>query len=139
FIARSGDHADGHLFLDKAVQNGAVAAIVSADWLHEQEATATEPLGKGERLPGAACVLVPVTDTRAALGELANAFYGVPSRRLDLLGVTGTNGKTTTAFLLYRLLTALGVRAGLVGTVENRIGEQIGRATCRERVCSWAH
>src|SRR5690606_15949362 len=57
-------------------------------------------------------------------GELANAFYGAPSRRLDLLGVTGTNGKTTTAFLLYRLLTALGVKAGLVGTVENRIGER---------------
>jgi UDP-N-acetylmuramoyl-L-alanyl-D-glutamate--2,6-diaminopimelate ligase len=104
---------------------------VSAAWLHERPnlfgpaATATSPLGKGKRLSGAACVLVPVTDTRAALGELANAFYGAPSRRLDLLGVTGTNGKTTTAFLLYRLLTALGVKTGLVGTVENRIGERV--------------
>ncbi|HLT48092.1 MAG TPA: UDP-N-acetylmuramoyl-L-alanyl-D-glutamate--2,6-diaminopimelate ligase [Rubricoccaceae bacterium] len=130
FVARSGDHTDGHLFLDTAVQNGAVAAVVSAEWYRDRPnslgnaAAANEPLGKGERLPGAACVLVPVTDTRAALGELANAFYGAPSRHLDLLGVTGTNGKTTTAFLLYRLLTALGVRAGLVGTVENRIGER---------------
>ncbi|NNF59659.1 MAG: UDP-N-acetylmuramoyl-L-alanyl-D-glutamate--2,6-diaminopimelate ligase [Rhodothermaceae bacterium] len=135
FIAREGEHADGHLFLDTAVQNGAVAAIVSASWHREHAATAadgasaanrasaTSPLGKGERSPSVA--FVPVTDTRAALGEIANAFYGRPSDRLDLLGVTGTNGKTTTAFLLYTLLTALGHKAGLVGTVDNRIGERI--------------
>ena len=137
FIAREGEHTDGHLFLDTAVQNGAVAAVVSATWHHAHAATAadagsapspasaTSPLGKGERLPGVAFVYVPVTDTRAALGEIANAFYGRPSASLDLLGVTGTNGKTTTAFLLHHLLTALGVTSGLVGTVENRIGARV--------------
>ncbi len=124
FIARTGDHTDGHLFLDTAVQNGAVAAVVSAAWHRDKAATATKPLGKGEQGPGAAFVTVPVTDTRAALGTLANTFYGVPSRSLDLVGVTGTNGKTTTAWLVHRLLTALGVPTGLIGTVENRVGDR---------------
>lgn len=128
FIARKGDHNDGHLFIDKAVQQGAVAAIVSADWHREAAASAgerspaTSPLGKGERLPGA--VFVPVLDTRAALAGVANTFYRHPSHTLDVLGVTGTNGKTTTAFLLYRLLSALGRKSGLVGTIENRVAEK---------------
>lgn len=132
FIARTGDHTDGHLFLDTAVQHGAVAAIVSAEWHRNQAAArdadsapdraSTIPLGKGEQAPSAAFVTVPVTDTRAALGALANTFYGVPSRSLDLIGVTGTNGKTTTAWLLHRMLTTLGVPTGLIGTVENRVG-----------------
>lgn len=129
FIARKGDHSDGHLFIDKAVQNGAVAAIVDADWLREATAPAGEgspamsPLGKGERLPSA--VFVPVLDTRAALAGVANTFYGYPSTTLDILGVTGTNGKTTTAYLLYGLMKALGQTAGLVGTIENRVGEKV--------------
>ncbi len=128
FIARKGDHSDGHLFLEKAVQQGAVAAIVDADWLRDATASAgeaspaTSPLGKGERLPSA--VFVPVTDTRAALAEVAISFFGHPGESLDLLGVTGTNGKTTTAFLLHHLMMALGEKVGLVGTIENRIGNQ---------------
>jgi len=127
FIARKGDHSDGHLFIEKAVQQGAVAAIVDADWLREattsagERSPATSPLGKGERLPSA--VFVPVSDTRAALAEVANTFYDYPSLSLNILGVTGTNGKTTTAFLLYHLMMALGEKTGLVGTIENRIGE----------------
>lgn len=128
FIARKGDHSDGHLFLEKAVQQGAVAAIVDANWLREAAASAgeaspaTSPLGKGERLPSA--VIVPVTDTRAALAEVAISFYDHPGSSLDILGVTGTNGKTTVAFLLYHLMMGLGEKSGLVGTIENRIGEQ---------------
>ncbi|MDX1438985.1 MAG: UDP-N-acetylmuramoyl-L-alanyl-D-glutamate--2,6-diaminopimelate ligase [Rubricoccaceae bacterium] len=129
FIARKGDHSDGHLFIDKAVQQGAVAAIVDADWLREaavpagEGSPATSPLGKGERLPSA--VFVPVSDTRAALAGVANAFYGYPSSSLDILGVTGTNGKTTTAFLIYRMMKALGQKTGLVGTIENRVDERV--------------
>ncbi len=128
FIARKGDHSDGHLFLEKAVQQGAVAAIVDADWLLDATASAgeaspaTSPLGKGERLPSA--VFVPVTDTRAALAEVAISFYEHPGSSLDILGVTGTNGKTTTAFLLHHLMMELGEKTGLVGTIENRIGNQ---------------
>ena len=116
FVAIRGETSDGHQFLDAAAERGAVAAVVAADW----PGVDTRPLGKGTRPSGA--VLVPVTDTRAALGEVAVAFYGRASERLDLLGVTGTNGKTTTGFLLHHLLTATGRKSGLVGTVETRIG-----------------
>ncbi|MEM7787520.1 MAG: UDP-N-acetylmuramoyl-L-alanyl-D-glutamate--2,6-diaminopimelate ligase [Bacteroidota bacterium] len=113
---------DGHEFVDDALARGAVAALVSDEWLAARQSAPSTPapLGKGERLPGAA--YVPATDTRAALAEVAAGFYGRPGDGLALLGVTGTNGKTTTVFLLHHLLTALGAEAGLVGTVENRIG-----------------
>ena len=112
---------DGHDFVDDALARGAVAALVSDEWLaaRADASSAPAPLGKG-RPSGAAWV--PATDTRAALGGVAAAFYGRPADALTTLGVTGTNGKTTTVFLLHHLVTALGVQAGLVGTVENRIG-----------------
>ncbi len=110
---------DGHDFVDDALARGASAALVSESWLTERT-SAPAPLGKGERLPGAA--RVPATDTRAALAEVAGHIFGRPGDALTLLGVTGTNGKTTTVFLLHHLLTTLGKTAGLVGTVENRIG-----------------
>ncbi|MEM0963449.1 MAG: UDP-N-acetylmuramoyl-L-alanyl-D-glutamate--2,6-diaminopimelate ligase [Bacteroidota bacterium] len=115
---------DGHDFVDDALARGATAALVSGEWLRTrpEPSSAPVPLGKGERLPGA--VLVPSTDTRAALAEVAAAVYGRPGDALALLGVTGTNGKTTTVFLLHHLLASLGATAGLVGTVENRIGAE---------------
>ena len=115
---------DGHDFVDDALARGASAALVSDEWLgrRPEPSSAPEPLGKGERLPGAA--FVSVQDTRAALAEVAADVYGRPGDALALLGVTGTNGKTTTVFLLHHLLTALGETAGLVGTVENRIGTE---------------
>ena len=111
---------DGHTFIDAALEKGAAAALVSDGWW--TKASVPVPLGKGERLRGAA--FVPTTDTRAALAEVANAFFDQPGRQLALLGVTGTNGKTTTVFLIHHLLTQLGETAGLVGTVENRIGAE---------------
>ncbi|WP_412069268.1 UDP-N-acetylmuramoyl-L-alanyl-D-glutamate--2,6-diaminopimelate ligase [Rubrivirga sp. IMCC43871] len=110
---------DGHDFVDDALARGATAALVSDEWLGQRPSTPI-PLGKGERLPGAA--FVPATDTRAALAEVAGHVFGRPGDALSLVGVTGTNGKTTTTFVLHHLLTALGATAGLVGTVENRIG-----------------
>ena len=112
---------DGHHFVDDALARGAAGALVNGSWLRERT-SAPVPLGKGERLPGAA--LVPATDSRAALAEVAADVYGRPGDDLALVGVTGTNGKTTTVFLIHHLLTALGVPAGLVGTVENRIGAE---------------
>ena len=115
---------DGHEFVEDALVRGASGALVAERWL----ASTPMPLGKGvsgdghTRLPGAA--LVPATDTRAALAEVAADLFGRPGDRLRLVGVTGTNGKTTTVFLLHGLLTALGTTAGLVGTVENRIGAE---------------
>ena len=117
---------DGHDFVDDALGRGATAALVSGAWIASRSpdtpasASAPAPLGKGTHLPGAA--LVPATDTRAALAEVAAEVYGRPGQTLALVGVTGTNGKTTTTFLLHHLLTTLGQTAALVGTVENRIG-----------------
>ncbi len=122
----------GHAFAAAAAAAGASALLVGTDFVAPDGADDSHPgedsqgtLGKGPLPPGArlaGAVLVPVTDTRAALAEAAAAFYGRPADRLTLVGITGTNGKTTTAFLVHHLLTALGHMTGLVGTVENRIG-----------------
>ncbi len=109
FVAVKGLHNDGHAYIEKAVLNGAHAVIVQ-DWpqaLH----------------PEVAYIQVP--DSAVALGRLAAAFYGFPSRKLRLAGVTGTNGKTTTATLLHGLTTQLGYKCGLISTIENKIGEEI--------------
>lgn len=113
FFAIAGEHADGHLFIDKAVQHGATAVVC-------QSPSDTPPTGAAR---------VTVTDTRAALAEAAAVFFDHPSRELQLVGVTGTNGKTTTAFLLHHLFSALGETAGLIGTVEVRIGDEKKAAT----------
>jgi len=111
FVAVRGVAHDGHQFLDKAIENGA-AAIVAED----------VPAG----LPVPA---VQVADSAEALGHLASAFYGQPSQKMRVVGITGTNGKTTTTTLLHQLFTALGHRAGLIGTVENRIGQTVVPST----------
>lgn len=103
FVALRGDHHDGHVFLPNAVHQGAAAAVV--------EETAVLPMLKAE-IP-----MVRVTDSRLALVRLARCFYGTPSFRLGMIGVTGTNGKTTVTYLVKHILEAAGHRAGLLGTV----------------------
>jgi len=110
FVAIKGGKADGHLFIDKAVSNEETIAVVCE----------VMPVEASRRFPGIA--FIEVRDSRVALGELAAAFYGDPSRELKIVGVTGTNGKTTTTYLIHHLLMTLGEKAGLVGTIENRIG-----------------
>lgn len=109
FVAVRGLHADGHMFIEKAINQG--ARTVVAETLPEQ------------RNPQV--VYIRVEQSAAALGQLASAFYGYPSRSLQLVGITGTNGKTTTATLLYRLFTEMGYPTGLISTVENRIGNEV--------------
>ncbi|WP_418992932.1 UDP-N-acetylmuramoyl-L-alanyl-D-glutamate--2,6-diaminopimelate ligase [Alistipes sp.] len=101
FFAVRGTAADGHRFIPAALDRGAAAVVC-------------EELPAALR-PGVAYVVVP--DSHAALADLSAAFYDHPSRELKLVGVTGTNGKTTTATLLYDLVRALGYRAGLISTV----------------------
>ncbi|MGH2768531.1 MAG: UDP-N-acetylmuramoyl-L-alanyl-D-glutamate--2,6-diaminopimelate ligase, partial [Actinomycetota bacterium] len=101
FFCLRGRRDDGHRYGPEAVEEGAVALAC-------------------ERPLEVAVPQVLVSDTRAAMNKLAAAFFGHPSRRLRLVGVTGTNGKTTTAYLLESMLSAAGERAGLVGTVETR-------------------
>ncbi|WP_333888846.1 UDP-N-acetylmuramoyl-L-alanyl-D-glutamate--2,6-diaminopimelate ligase [Sphingobacterium siyangense] len=113
FIAVRGVQTDGHLFVDKAITSGARAVIV-------------EELPK-ETLDSVAYILV--ADSAYALGVAAANFYGNPSEQLKLVGVTGTNGKTTVATLLFQLFTELGYHVGLLSTVQNQIGTKIIPAT----------
>jgi UDP-N-acetylmuramoyl-L-alanyl-D-glutamate--2,6-diaminopimelate ligase len=112
FIAVKGTRADGNEFIEKAVVAGAVA-IVS-----EQAPQ-----------PGHAVVWIQVKDATSMAGWLAARFYGNPSQSLQVVGVTGTNGKTTIATLLYKLFTRRGYICGLISTVENRIGAEVLPAT----------
>jgi UDP-N-acetylmuramoyl-L-alanyl-D-glutamate--2,6-diaminopimelate ligase len=103
FVCVPGERADGHDFARDAVARGAVALVV-------------------ERPLDLAVPQVLVRDARLSMALAADAFFGRPTRELEVAGVTGTNGKTTTAFLLYSILAAAGRRPGLLGTVEMRIG-----------------
>ena len=108
FVAQRGVKADGHAFIGKAVESGAVAVVA-------------------EELPGTlqpGVVYVVTADSSVALGKIAANYYGNPSRQLKLVGVTGTNGKTTTATLLYELVCLSGRKAGLLSTVCNYIGDE---------------
>jgi UDP-N-acetylmuramoyl-L-alanyl-D-glutamate--2,6-diaminopimelate ligase len=109
FVAVRGTAADGHSFIDGAVANGADLVVCEA-----------VPGAVRERFPGA--VFARVSDTRVALAEMAAALYGDPADALRLVGVTGTNGKTTVAFLVHHLLEALGTTTGLLSTIEVRTG-----------------
>src|SRR5579862_3457375 len=103
FFCVVGSRADGHDFAPEAVERGAVALVVE------------RPLD----LP---VPQVVVSDSRAAMAPAADVFFGEPSRELEVVGVTGTSGKTTTTFLLFAILAAAGRRPGMLGTVEARVG-----------------
>lgn len=111
FVAVKGTQADGHAFIGKALENGAKAILVS------------EPIPV-ERPEGV--TFVRVADTEDAVGKVATQFYGDPSSHLTLVGVTGTNGKTTIATLLYDMFRKFGYKCGLCSTVCNYIdGEAV--------------
>ena len=110
FVAVKGTQADGHAYIGKAVEKGA-AAVVCETW--------PEQLAEG-------VAYVQVKDSGSAVGRLATAFYGDPTSKMELVGVTGTNGKTTIATLLYNMFRAFGYKCGLCSTVCNYIdGEAI--------------
>jgi len=110
FVAVRGFHSDGHQFIPQAVQNGAAAIV--AEKGHYETAFRETPL-------------IMVDDTRRALALLAAAFYGYPSRRLTLVGITGTNGKTTTTYLIKSIIEAARRKAGLIGTIDYRVGDKV--------------
>jgi UDP-N-acetylmuramoyl-L-alanyl-D-glutamate--2,6-diaminopimelate ligase len=103
FFAVPGARVDGHDFAPEAVERGAVALVV-------------------QRPLELAVPQLVVPDTRAAMAVAADAFFGQPTQELEVAGVTGTSGKTTTSFLLFAILAAAGRRPGLLGTVEARVG-----------------
>jgi UDP-N-acetylmuramoyl-L-alanyl-D-glutamate--2,6-diaminopimelate ligase len=113
FVAVPGTQSDGHEYIEKAIENGA-GAIVCQRFPENMSATVT---------------YIQVEDSAEALACLASAFNGHPSRRLILVGVTGTNGKTTIATLLYQLFRKSGYKAGLLSTVVNYIEDRAIPAT----------
>ncbi|MGI4742262.1 MAG: UDP-N-acetylmuramoyl-L-alanyl-D-glutamate--2,6-diaminopimelate ligase [Janthinobacterium lividum] len=113
FCALRGTATDGHHFIAKAVSQGAAVVVCEELPLELNPAT----------------IYVQVADSAAALGPIASAFYGHPSRQLLLVGVTGTNGKTTCATLLHKLLRELGYHVGLLSTVQNQIDETVVPST----------
>jgi len=113
FIAIKGLTTDGHSFIDQTIKNGAVAIIC-------EELPAKKHRGT---------TYLRVKDSAEALGTIASNFYDQPSTKLKLVGITGTNGKTTTATLLYKLFIKLGYKAGLLSTVKNQINDKIYPST----------
>lgn len=109
FVALKGTQVDGHIFIQKAIDMGATS-ILCEDLPSTQPSTIT---------------FLQVPDAAEALGYLAAEFYDNPSKKLKLVGITGTNGKTTTVMLLFRLFRNLGYRCGLISTVQNQIDEDI--------------
>lgn len=113
FIAVRGTVTDGHNYIETAVKQGAVAVLCE-----ELPTTTVEGVA-----------YVQVQDSARAMGFVAAGFYQQPSQKLKLIGVTGTNGKTSVATLLFRLFRALGYRCGLLSTVQNQIDDQVIAAT----------
>jgi UDP-N-acetylmuramoyl-L-alanyl-D-glutamate--2,6-diaminopimelate ligase len=114
FVALRGEKSDGHQFIGQAVDKGASVIV-------------TEREDSGALAGSATCVVVE--HTRLALADLATAFYGRPAQRLKIAGVTGTNGKTTSSFLIKHICEKAGLRCGLIGTVRYEIGERVLPAT----------
>lgn len=113
FIAVKGTQVDGHAYISAAIEHGAVAVLQSESLPEES------PEG---------VVFVRTSDTEEAVGRAATHFYGDPTSKLRLVGVTGTNGKTTTATLLYQMFRAFGHKCGLCSTVNNYIDGRVVEA-----------
>jgi len=107
FVAMKGGSTDGHNYIPKAIENGAAAVIGN--------------VGQASSLT----TYVGLENPRQALTWLAAAFFGFPARKLTVIGVTGTDGKTTTSNLIYKILVAAGIRAGMISTVNAVIGDEV--------------
>ena len=106
FVAMQGGTVDGHDFIQKALDNGAAAVVGDRD------------------LDGLSVPYIRLENPRRSLTWLAAAFYNWPARKLTVIGVTGTDGKTTTSNLIYKILIAAGIKAGMISTVNAVIGDE---------------
>src|SRR6266481_2210205 len=107
FVALRGEKSDGHDFIGQAIEKGATVIVAE----------------RAEKNSRATCVVVE--NTRRAMADLAARFFNYPARKLKLAAVTGTNGKTTTTFLIKHICEKAGMRCGLLGTVRYEIGERV--------------
>ncbi len=113
FVAVKGFASDGHNYIAKALENGACAVVYE-----DQEAAEAQIAISGKE----DIVMIRTASSRHSLGMIASNFYDNPSEKITLVGITGTNGKTTTVTLLYRLFTTLGYSCGLLSTIANYVG-----------------
>jgi UDP-N-acetylmuramoyl-L-alanyl-D-glutamate--2,6-diaminopimelate ligase len=125
FVAIRGEKVDGHHFIKDAGERGAVAVV--CEHSHAKYSLSQTEMN-GENNPGLS--LIHVNNSRIALACIANNFYERPSERLTLIGITGTNGKTTTTYLLKSILESWGRHVGLIGTIQYMI---------KDRVCPALH
>lgn len=107
FVAVDGSNVDGHKYINDAIENGAVAVLIQNNVYAVENIT-----------------VLKTEDSSYSLGVIASSFYENPSSKLKLIGITGTNGKTTTATLLYKLFVSFGKKAGLISTVSNFINSK---------------
>src|SRR5262249_19026893 len=107
FVALRGESVDGHNYVKKAIDNGAVAVVGDKD------------------IGGLSIPYIRLENSRQALTWLAAAFYDWSARKLTMIGVTGTDGKTTTTNLIYKILLAANIKAGMISTVNAVIGNEI--------------
>jgi UDP-N-acetylmuramoyl-L-alanyl-D-glutamate--2,6-diaminopimelate ligase len=139
FFAIQGEKADGHVFIPQALERGAVGIVseraAPSEWAsrlppqfgsaHASTSLSALSLSKGRpELVARRAGWVRVPKIRRALADAARAFYNQPDSQLQLIGITGTNGKTTTAYLVESILRAAGIRSGLFGTIEHRTGQR---------------
>ena len=108
FVAVKGTQVDGHQYISNVIQQGCKVIVVQEDFTIEGEGV----------------TVIGVADTSLELGRMAASFYQHPSKQLKLVGITGTNGKTTCVTLLHKLFTKLGYKTGLLSTVVNKIGDK---------------
>jgi UDP-N-acetylmuramoyl-L-alanyl-D-glutamate--2,6-diaminopimelate ligase len=108
FVAMRGERTDGHRFVEAAIERGAAAIVLERDASFNPRATR-----------------IKVSDARWSMAQASAQFYNHPSQQLKVIGVTGTNGKTTTAFMVKAIMEAAGVSCGLLGTVQYQIGERV--------------
>lgn len=113
FVAVKGNHEDGNKYIDEAIKRGARVVLVQGS------------LRRGENISKEKCFIIEVKDTRRAQAVLASEFYGHPSLKIKVVGITGTNGKTTAAYLIEALLKEAGVLPSVIGTINYRFKDRI--------------
>jgi len=118
FVAMKGFNSDGHNYILDAINKGAIAVVLENNESVPDEIFIHDKVAK-----------ILVNNSRVALAELSNDFFKQPSKKLKLIGITGTNGKTTTSYFIRNILEASGEKTGLIGTIANYIGDKEIKAT----------
>ena len=114
FVAIAGFNEDGHEYIKEAIEKGAVAIVISKDHSVKEEEKVT---------------YIKVEDTRIALAKISSTYYDNPASKLKIIGITGTKGKTTTAYMIRDILLASGKKTGMIGTIYNTYGDKKIEAT----------